>query len=508
MKNKRTLMIELDGATWEIVNQMLPQGKLPNIKKLIDNGCWGELISVMPAISPKIWTSIFSGKHHEKTGIDFFGGNSKMVKCKRLWDIFSDNGLSVGVFGSFVTWPPYDITGFMIPAVDSVGTETYPPEYRFYQEITLNERRKSKGIESNSFSIGNHVYYAYKLKSSGVHIRTFLKAIAYLIQQKLNNFNHLDKYWRKLFLHSEISSDMFLHLCKLYEPSFATIHMHICDSICHRYWMAYEPEKFPGIEQKDVADYRDIIPKSYMQADKAIGKILAAADSSTNIVLVSDHGFEAAPGGITPYDINIDKFLEVLRIRGKVIVARFGPGMYLNFRDKALMRQVHIAVSNACKMGTDQKLFNVKAFDNTLIVTKPNWKIDLKKLKYDQSFIDFGPYGNYRMNELYTRQNQKMSGVHKKVGIMIMYGPDIKKNVRIEAASIYDISPTVLHLMGFPVASDMDGRVLLETLNDDYLFYNPVRTIETYENSDTINQDSETIDHDKIEERLKSLGYL
>ena len=134
-----------DGATWDIIS-------LPDIRGLLEFGTAGVLMSELPAVSPKLWTCMLSGKNAKKTGIDFFGYTSKMVQCKRLWDIFSEAGLTVGVFGSFVTWPPYKVNGFMIPAIDSVGPETYPEDYEFFQEIALNERKKVRKIEGRQFS--------------------------------------------------------------------------------------------------------------------------------------------------------------------------------------------------------------------------------------------------------------------------------------------------------------------------------------------------------------------
>ena len=70
MAKNKTVFIELDGATWGVINPLIQQGKLPNIQQLVKSGASGILMSELPAISPKIWTSIFSGKHHKKTGID------------------------------------------------------------------------------------------------------------------------------------------------------------------------------------------------------------------------------------------------------------------------------------------------------------------------------------------------------------------------------------------------------------------------------------------------------
>jgi tetratricopeptide (TPR) repeat protein len=51
---------------------------------------------------------------------------------------------------------------------------------------------------------------------------------------------------------------------------------------------------------------------------------------------------------------------------------------------------------------------------------------------------------------------------HRQYGIFVMAGPGIKRDERIYGASLIDIAPTILTLMGLPIGEDMDGRPLLE----------------------------------------------
>ena len=51
---------------------------------------------------------------------------------------------------------------------------------------------------------------------------------------------------------------------------------------------------------------------------------------------------------------------------------------------------------------------------------------------------------------------------HRQYGIFVLAGPGIKKDERIYGASLIDITPTVLTLLGLPIGEDMDGRPLLE----------------------------------------------
>jgi tetratricopeptide (TPR) repeat protein len=54
---------------------------------------------------------------------------------------------------------------------------------------------------------------------------------------------------------------------------------------------------------------------------------------------------------------------------------------------------------------------------------------------------------------------------HDSHGILVMRGPHILRDDTIEGATILDIAPTILTLLGVPNAADMDGRPLLGALD-------------------------------------------
>jgi predicted AlkP superfamily phosphohydrolase/phosphomutase/tetratricopeptide (TPR) repeat protein len=57
---------------------------------------------------------------------------------------------------------------------------------------------------------------------------------------------------------------------------------------------------------------------------------------------------------------------------------------------------------------------------------------------------------------------QDPEGCHRPFGIVCLKGPDLKKNDRLYGASILDVTPTILTLLGLPSGCDMDGRPWLE----------------------------------------------
>ncbi len=103
-----------------------------------------------------------------------------------------------------------------------------------------------------------------------------------------------------------------------------------------------------------------------------------------------------------------------------------------------------------------------------------------------------------------------LSGAHRDNGIIIAHGPGIRRDVRIEGASVYDIAPTLLHYLDLPVADDMDGRVLLD-LFDAEIAGRKVARLATYEGerhevTKEVVEDAEV--DEKILEHLRSLGYI
>jgi hypothetical protein len=54
------------------------------------------------------------------------------------------------------------------------------------------------------------------------------------------------------------------------------------------------------------------------------------------------------------------------------------------------------------------------------------------------------------------------SGAHHPEGIFIMHGPGVRCGARLPPLSICDVAPLLLHTLGLPVPSEMEGRVPAE----------------------------------------------
>lgn len=502
----RIVVVELDGASWNVIDPLIKQGKLPNIQRLVEDGSSGELLSDPPLISPRLWVSIFTGKNSKKHGIEFFGNSSSMVKCKRIWDIFNEQGFGVGVFGSFVTWPPYPVSGFMIPSLFALGAETYPPDYQFFQELTLRERQKNKPGASQNEHRRTPIYYVIKMKQHGVLFRTLCWAALQLLADRVKRNSADERYWKKALAHTKISTELFLHLYRRFQPVFATYHIHLCDALAHRYWKYYEPEKFHDIDPNLVKNFGRVIPNAYIEADKAIGQIMEAAKDAT-VVVVSDHGSTAMESSRISYRIHVDNFLTRLRLREDVVPANVGLMTFCYFRDKERMSRIAALLQNAIFSDTQEGVFDVFQEESLLGVrlSQRLWGREIDGCRT----INLEESGACAFSELFLQQKMEVSGTHKKEGVLMMAGPHIKKGTRIPEATIFDITPTILALAGLPVAEDMDGRVLDGIIQEDFLKAHPVRRIKSYENGTAqVREEAASATYEQVEKQLKSLGYL
>jgi len=95
-------------------------------------------------------------------------------------------------------------------------------------------------------------------------------------------------------------------------------------------------------------------------------------------------------------------------------------------------------------------------------------------------------------------------GAHRIEGIFVASGPGIRPSAERLQLGILDVTPTLLALLGLPVAADMDGKVADAALATG----RTPRSIATYEGQGGSEERSETAIDETTEEQLRGLGYL
>ncbi|MFQ5701590.1 MAG: tetratricopeptide repeat protein, partial [Acidobacteriota bacterium] len=95
---------------------------------------------------------------------------------------------------------------------------------------------------------------------------------------------------------------------------------------------------------------------------------------------------------------------------------------------------------------------------------------------------------------------------HRRFGILVMRGPGVRRGVTLDVASVLDITPTILAIMGLPVARDMEGEVIRGAFETPPA---PARIASYEEPGSTGGAEPEASAIDaEILEKLSALGYL
>ncbi len=116
----------------------------------------------------------------------------------------------------------------------------------------------------------------------------------------------------------------------------------------------------------------------------------------------------------------------------------------------------------------------------------------------------------HRLGEVVEISDSRMSGEHDvDDGVLFVLGRNVRKGASLSGAHVTDVTPTLLALAGMPVAEDMDGKVLTDAIEPEFLAENPVSYVPTYEDEESsgARNDEGRLTED-LKEQLRNLGYL
>ena len=84
------------------------------------------------------------------------------------------------------------------------------------------------------------------------------------------------------------------NLCKKHRPSLAAFVTFYVDFVSHRFWRFRSPPPAGASDWLDLR-FKDAVDQSYVEFDKIVGRLVAAAGSDSTIAVVSEHGMEPEP---------------------------------------------------------------------------------------------------------------------------------------------------------------------------------------------------------------------
>ena len=515
----RIFLIGIDGGTWNVIDPMLEKGDLPNFRKIIDGGIRGNLRSLEFTASPRVWTSIATGKSEEKHGILDFYNTIEDLKTKRLWDILEQKRQeTANIFYWYLTWPPPDdFNGIMVPGFLARDSRTVPKKLSFLKDIEITQKMKLQESYSKLglFRYLKQAYYAYKY---GVKISTMLRILLFFINRKIKNYNELDSFSRLQLIKFYLYTNVFSHLLKTHPTDFSAIMLPQTDQLGHKFWAFMDPEKFEArtgvkVPSREREKYGHVIRNIYSKIDQFIGKVYNLMSDDDLLVILSDHGFGLVTEIGAALKIRSKNFLEVLNLKNAAHCVTIGWNYIIQIDDqqrRSEIEQLAKVIRDIKIVDSNKKLFNVKTSNKEIVLELTNLfllKIDdaneflKKKVKVGNQIIDA---------EHIFINRPDVTGKHEEIGILIMNGKNINKNISIKESHVFDVVPTILYLKNLPVGRDMDGKVITEAIENDFLNRHSIEYIDTYETDEKLGrQDEEDYTMtEELEKRLKDLGYL
>ena len=499
------IILGIDGATWRVMDPLMQKGLLPNIAGLIDEGVRATAQSLDPPATPLIWTSIATGKVPEKHGITNFYDTAADLKTKRIWDILSgyQPNAQIGLWAWPVTWPPAPLNGFVVPSFLARSPAAYPEHLSYINELEFAMRQRAK-LKAKS-GLG----YLLKYLKNGVRLPTVLAIVEYVSKRIL--LSSLDRRYREHFIALRIHTDLYRHILQQNHLFFTVFYIHAVDACSHLYWKYLFPEDF-GLDKQQAAHYRNVIPRAYQLADQAVGNILSYAGESATVVLVSDHGFQS---------YSDDPARMHYRLRTESLLDRLGLSQIVTYVNLGkICSTIRVKEAHAQQESEVVALFSniyVPQFENPLFeVTCNNLGDIILRLnvytRTPDSLVIQLPAEQCVFSDIFEVDEalrKSKSGVHAMDGVLVMRGPHIRRQVCLSDCSVLDVTPTMLALLGLPVGRDMDGRVLEEAIEPNWLEQHPPRFIDSHD-ADFVPQNAE-VDRalpEVLEGRLRALGYI
>lgn len=492
----KLLIIGLDAATWDLMNPWIEEGILPNLKRIRDEGVSSTLKSMDPMRSPSLWTTIATGVSPDQHGVSGFFSSRSDLKTARIWDVMQSNGIDVGLFGWLLTSPPEPKFAFCIPAWLARDAETHPLSKHFIQEMNLDQ-----ALGGGQLNQWNALFQA---ATQGSKIRS-IETIAQFYIMDWFGLDDEARLAKKMRSEISMQTDLFIHLLNEYQPGVSTFTFYGSDKLGHRFWHYMQPDAFADHEYEPKPNYQHVIRNYYQTADAAIGRMLELVDESTTIVVLSDHGMKADPAMPRQYFLDTQELLKLIKVEELFRHHTIMRQTFLEpaFEDALLVEETKSALQ-AMRFADGEAVFRVM-IENGRIVIRTNFS------------LTYNPDSPLILNETiqYAEQSipvnhlfflRTFSGAHDSNGILMMKGPQLKRGVTIGETQLVDIAPTLLHLTEQSVSREIEGAVIEDAFEPEWLNENPILFVDQYEDVlyDTPPQES----NGALLERLRSMGYV
>lgn len=559
----RTLIIGLDGAPLGLIEKWAAAGDLPHLAGLMERGSYGELRSVMPVLSSAAWVSFMTGMNPGKHGIYDFVQRDLTTYRRRtvragstlavptLWQLLSQAGQKVGVVNVPMTYPVEAVNGVLI---SGLGTPDYRP---FTHPPALEESLRTAGYRVNKrthFAPGNE--QAFLDEVNAITDIQAGAALELLGGEEWDFFMHVIRDPDEMghFFWAAGDPTHPAHTPELAERFGSALQDYYrrIDSWVGRF-LAAVGEETDVIVVSDHGSgplYKDVSLNEWLRqagflhlkegalAGPAPKHLLAQLGITRQAIsrLLRRSGLGRVERWIK--DLLGDK-IEILAesqrqelseivdwARTRAYSFGYHGQIYLNLAGReaegivpptqytSLCDEICAALGSLVDPADGQPVVSAlyrkeELFHGPHLAWAPDITVIMRDLAYiTRQGYEFAatPAG------LFATPHTHETGSHREMGVILAAGPSFARQGRSQTpANLIDIAPTVLHLHGQPVPSDMDGAVLAGWLNTGV---QAERTVA--DEPATISSAGETAvapewsdeDEETMMQQLRNLGYV
>lgn len=519
-KIRQIVLLGGDGATWDVALPMIREGKLPHLAGLMEQGAWGGIRTTLPWKSPILWTSIATGKREREHGIHNFVTRDPATheavpisvssrKVRAIWEIASQAGLKVDVVGWYGSWPVEWVNGTMVS--DRLLRKDLPLSNRLFPEDRMNELGGLiEGLEEPS------------------------------VEGEVGDWGH--KVWKPHLKETAVAV-LGVYLLEKDQPDLHLMYLREIDDMHHFFWQYHAARKgswlarlfYGAADPSEVERKGGRVEAAYEKLDAVLGKILERVGPETVVMVVSDHGGGIKARGELNFTLGpvleqwgllkfmpdgetvdwtqtriSDSTLQVWYEERTLFVNRRGQGPFHGSPSEVEERQLLESVAERLKrlkaktgqpVVTQARVVPASGKEPAHLAARMNVRLSPKETVTGEGL---------EMPVSRVLWPRELTGTHRLNGLLVMAGPGIRPGQRLRAASILDMTPTLLYLLNLPVGEDMAGRVLLEAVEPRLKKTQPVRWVPTYETGGPRVAplgEGPSADKEMLEE-LRSLGYI
>ena len=478
------LFLELNEAERYWIDKLVGEGKLPVFGRLFADGkC---VTTSIPDFDPRadrawrtitpwiIWPSVYTGMKPSEHGIIAFGQDTRLIQGRCVWDVLDKAGVSTGVFGSLLSFPPRSSGSarYYVPESLADDPDCFPDEARPVQAFSVFTSR------NYSESFARQYYEATRLlmKStrSGVRTGTVARTLAQVPREILKGDAHVPE---RAMIQSYILTDAFKNLYSRHRPEFATLHLNNVAYMQHRYWRAAEPGRFRDelsltdqrffetVAERKAYEQRfaDWIERSLIWTDQLLGELLELIDDDA-ILLVG------TALGQKPHDpvheihnpvvrlVRENELFAALGFPGVKVLTQMNPDVSISLPDEATAERAG-DVLRGLYVHPGKGLFEVERRERQvfleLIMPRRRKGETLPPIRHT-GMADFQVPFERHVHEHGT--NDQSTAQHDEPGFLLAYSAGRTLELARPNVLVTEIAPTILSWFGIAPQPWMTSR--------------------------------------------------